>query len=316
VLVTLIDKCLYFDLLLAVKRRKPTKSAKARLVQKTIHKAQPRNNNELRKNGTTSLLPSHHRKRELFDQLRDLLSLVDKAFIDPDRPYFPYEVEENLLITLEDLQPYIGKKRSYRTPFWKCVCAVNHARPGMHLIQRLNRLVERARRLPSSPLEKLRVLRQQGRLIAHESGLVGQIEKTIGIHSNNPAPANVVGWAPVLKRVTSPECEIQVEALRKDASHIMSYPEVTNFIAFTRWLDFACQFSKWQERYSQALSSFWIVLVQLENENYNKQVFSDPVPDAESMKEDMAKSRAVHRQRRRRTSAEKQKHQSHAKNFS
>ena len=98
-----------------MKRRKRTKSAKARLVQETIDKAQPGNNNELTQQDTTSKPPvgtvpnlpsastntwwtvpmSPSRKRELFDQLLDLLSLVDEAFTDPDRPYFPNEVGEN-----------------------------------------------------------------------------------------------------------------------------------------------------------------------------------------------------------------------------
>jgi hypothetical protein len=300
VLVTVIDKCVYFDLLLAMKRRKPTKSAKARLVQETIDKAQPGNNNELRQNDTTSKLPSADRKRELFDQLRDLLSLVDKAFTDPDRPYFPDEVFDKLLITIGELQLYIGKKSDYRAPFWKCVKAVNHAQPRLRLIWRLDRLVARACRLPPSPLEKLEELQQQKQLKAHESGFIDEIKKAIGTYSDDPVPADVVRWAPVLKRVNSHQHETKVKALGPNTSHIMGYPEVRDFVAFTSWLDFAYQSMKWRERVWPALKSFLPVVVQLENEDYFRQVFSGPVPNAQSMKKEMARGKALWRQRERR----------------
>src|SRR5947208_10169133 len=101
-----------------MKHRKPTKSAKARLVQETIDNAQPGNNKELGQNDTTSRLPSPDRKRELFDELRHLLKLVDKAFTDPNRPQFPNEVNEKLLITIGELQLHIDRKSDYRAPSW------------------------------------------------------------------------------------------------------------------------------------------------------------------------------------------------------
>jgi len=131
--------------------KKPIKSAKTMLVQKTIDNVQPGNDDTLRRQNTTSELSIPDRKQELFDQLRDLLDLVDKAFIDPDRPQFPNELCDKLLITIEELQPYIGKENSYRAPFWNCVKAVNHARPSLRLISRLDRLVARACRRPPSP---------------------------------------------------------------------------------------------------------------------------------------------------------------------
>ena len=223
------------------------------------------------------------------------------------------------MITIGELQLYIGKKSDYRAPFWNCVKAVNHARPRLRLIWRLDRLVARACRLPPSPLEKLEEIEQQKQLKAHESGFVDEIKKAIGTYSDDPvpadmvrrapilkpysddpAPADVVRWAPVLKRVNSHQHETKVKALGQNTSFIMGYPEVKDFVAFASWLDFAYQFMKWRERVWPALSSFLAVVVQLENEDYFMQVFSGPVPNAQSMKKEMARGRALWRQRKRR----------------
>jgi hypothetical protein len=280
--------------------KKLIKSAKTMLVQKTIDKVQPGNDDTLRRQNTTSELSIPDRKQELFDQLRDLLDLVDKAFIDPDRPQFPNELCDKLLITIEKLQPYIGKENSYRAPFWNCVKAVNHARPSLRLISRLDRLVARACRRPPSPSEKLGVLQQQKQLSADECGFVDEIKKAISLYADEPAPSDVLKWAPVLRHVSSCQYETKVKALGANTSYITGYPEVRNFVAFAGWLDFAYQEMKWTQRIWPALSLFEIVVLQLENETYFRRVFSGPVPTAKSMKEEMARWKTVHRQRRRR----------------
>jgi hypothetical protein len=288
-------------------------------MRETIDKVRPGDNNELKKQDTISELPAPDRKRELFDQLRDLLNLVDKAFIDPDHPQFPNELCDKLLITIEALQPYLGKVNSYRAPFWKCVKAVNNERPSLRLISRLDKLVARASGLPLSPLEKLEILQEENQLNLQEAGFVEEIKKAINTYSNepvlpdpmrwapflkpyseDPVPSDVVRWASVLKRVNSRQYETQVKTLGQNAPHIMRYSEVTDFVAFARWLDFTYQYLKWRERIWPALSSFLTVLVQLENEIYFRQVFSGPVPKAVSMKSEMARFRSRLRQRKHR----------------
>ena len=279
-----------------MKARKPMQSRQAG-VNRIEPKCHNKNGRVTQKDAAGAASTSSDRNRELFERLEALLRIADTAFNDLIHPQFPRELKDLCEIVAE-LQQAIGKKRAYRAPFWNCVIALDRARPKLKLIWTLNKLVERACRLPPYPPTKLRAL--QKHLNLQERPLVDEIVKAIESPSDPPASNVMAKWAPVLERVNSPQCKAKVEALRRNAPHIMQYQEVKDFIAFTRWLDFAWETAKWSQRYRCADALSIILLSPLQNPRYEKQwnkVVLWPPRDIAQIKRNVAKDRAAERQR-------------------
>ena len=162
------------SLLLFMKSRKLMQSRQTGV--KTIKRRRQEKNAEIKQNDAARGMasPSPDSDQEGFQQLELLLRSADIAFTDPDHPRWPEQLRVDLFESVVALQYAIGRTNVCRTPFWKCVRALDHARPKLRLQLRLAHLVKRACKTPPSPLATLRTSQQ---LNAHELALVDDIAK-------------------------------------------------------------------------------------------------------------------------------------------
>jgi hypothetical protein len=200
--------------------------------------------------------------QRLLAELDSLLGLARSACNPQGKYSFPAQLSR-LPEVIADLQPYLGRSREDPVPFWKCVRAVNKARPGKRIISVLTELFSRATQITAGPLTRLKANACTPPLTKKEQWAVARLARHLRAHPNRPVP-NVGQYAKIFARVASSN---QHRLLEKTPIGAIAAGE-RRIYGHLGFLDFYWQHRAWIDRYFEGVVSLYDLAVSLEHEPF------------------------------------------------
>lgn len=190
----------------------------------------------------------------LLQQLDDTLKSVREA-CQPHRTFeYPYAAGEIPALGSKLRKFLPNSKREEPAVFWKCIIALNKARPGLKLISTLKILFARVSVcFAPGPLTKLVKLRdsQSSPLSPTEKVLVSEIDDCLEI---NRTPQNLVASLQLLLKICSTDF---MSALKKCFDSSAYTKDERQFISHAAFLDVRCQYLAWNRyQYPAVVAAF------------------------------------------------------------
>ena len=241
---------------------------------------------------------------ELQEQLRQLLAVADEAFA-PAAPFqFPRELNRIPAI-VGKLQPFLGRDKPVRVPFWNCVKALDGRRKKLRLIATLETMVDRATSMQPSPMVALLQAEARGELSTEEQAALRELDEHLGSGVEEP-PSNLKACRSLFVRVPSPAYEKLLRGLPRTILD-ERFKDVMDYAAY---LDFCRRNRAWTERYMATLEDLYGFLLQFDYDPFYQQlnrVLFGRTPTAVEVVEGHARFKARERQQARRRTTQRPK---------
>lgn len=217
-------------------------------------------------------------EEQLYDRLGSLLETVDTTFIASENWTFDGSLIEipQIIANLQEHLP--GSPDSERKPFWKCVVAVNRAKQGLHLIERLDLMVKRAMAIPPGPFVRTLNLFSRSKQLDRYRDLLVELDTYLYriVHDfrwqptgtnllNRDVPDDLSHLVPVLRRTLSAQFK-QVVGTKIPPSG----PTALKAWAYLAFVDLAWRNRQWRERYWNDLENFADFVVPFEHDPYTR----------------------------------------------
>lgn len=234
---------------------------------------------------------------ELQDKLRQLLTVADGAFT-PEAPFqFPAELNQ-IPALVERLQPFLGRDKTVRVPFWNCVKALDERRKKLALVATLEEMVDRATSMLPSPMVKLLQAQSRGKLSAQEEAALAELDAHLASEPEAP-PADLKVYRSLFARVPSPTYAKMLKGLPRT----IIGKEFEAIMDYAAYLDFCRRNQLWNDRYMATLEDFYGFLLQFDYDPFYQQlnrVLFGRTPTAAEVTAGHARFKAKERQKARR----------------
>jgi len=242
----------------------------------------------------------------LLIELKKILALARKVKTPSvgERFFFPDELTRIPNIVSE-LQESVGKSED-RTPFWRCVKAVDHYYPSLGLIRTLEGLVKQVTRIEPGPLTRLLQRRENGLLATSEvqlfdkwSSETRKAEKAEYGEFDTP-PSDVKDCNALLRPVLSSEVQLSITNAEKELP-LLKGNVLNSMLGRLAFLEFSWERARWLEKYGPAMESFHFLVSALENKEFlakrNRVAHGDTLDDAKVLARNVKRKNAKDRQK-------------------
>lgn len=238
----------------------------------------------------------------LLEQLRQLLTVADGAFAS-DAPFqFPAELNQ-IPAVVERLQPFLGREKPVRIPFWNCVKALDERRKKLALIATLEEMVNRATSMPPGPMVKLLQAQSQGKLSAQEEAALAELDAHLA-SKPEAAPTDLRAYRSLFARVPSPAYAKMLKGLPRT----LIGKEFEAVMDYAAYLDFHHRNQLWTKRHMATLEDLYGYLLQFDYDPFYEQlnrVLYGRTPTAAEVTAGHARFKAKERQQTRRKALSK-----------
>lgn len=206
----------------------------------------------------------------LLDSLEKLIAVADAAFHPGGSFVYPRKLE-NIPEVVRQLQPFLGRTKVVRYPFWKCVKAVDERRKKLGLVDTLNRMVDRATSVQPGPLFRLLTERDNGTLSAQESDALLALDRQLEVRPDNP-PQNLKMYRSLFERVCSKEYDERNERLKRRVPETLVRGAFEDMLDYAAYLDFCEQHFRWIERYQKGLEDLFGLLIEFNSDHFYRMI--------------------------------------------